>query len=144
MPGSHRGPLLNHRRPDGEFAGAIPEGEFCDAAVPVELERGDMSIHHAMLIHGSARNNSTLPRRLLICQYAACDAIALDYRAPANAYSQRVVAGSPLREARLAGPVTLALRGEIARQSWCGPVDPYNTQVERMPHLSQARSIPHP
>ncbi len=117
VPGSHRGRLLNHRRPDGEFAGAITTGEFSDKAIPVELEPGDMSIHHAMLIHGSARNDSTLPRRLLIFQYAACDAIALDYRPPANEYSQRVVAGRPAREARLAGSVTLSLRGEIKRNS---------------------------
>jgi hypothetical protein len=117
VPGSHRGPLLNHRRADGSFSGAITDGEFSSQAVPVELQPGDMSIHHAMLIHGSAQNDSTLPRRLLIYQYAACDAIALDYRAPANRYSQHVLAGEAAREARLAGPVTLPLRGEIKKNS---------------------------
>ncbi len=114
VPGSHHGPLLSHRRDDGEFVGVITDAAQVDEAkaVPVELQPGDMSIHHAMTIHGSARNDSTDPRRLLIFQYAATDAVQLDRRPLANEYSERVVLGDPATHARLAGPVTLPLRGQ--------------------------------
>ena len=121
VPGTHRIGLLNHRLPNDEFVGKItdsPDGRFDpDKAVPVELKAGDMSIHHAMVVHGSLQNNSPKSRRLLIYQYAATDAIQLDRRPLANEYAERVLRGKPLTHARLAGPVTLRLRGAVKGKS---------------------------
>lgn len=117
IPGSHQIGLLNHRDARGTFVGKItdPDDMFHpERAVPVELKAGDLSIHHVMAVHGSMRNNSTRSRRLFICQYAASDAIQLDYRPPANAFSGKVLRGGPVQTARLAGPVTVPLRGEVS------------------------------
>ena len=76
IPGSHRGPTLDHHQ-DGYFVGAIsPSREDVDLmqAVPVEVRAGGISIHHVAALHGSAPNTSTRPRRLLLYQYAAADA----------------------------------------------------------------------
>ncbi len=74
IPGSHRGPILDHHQ-DGRFVGAVTQAEFDDAAaVPVQLRAGGISIHHARALHGSLPNTSTRPRRLLLFQYCAGDA----------------------------------------------------------------------
>ena len=68
LPGSHRGPVLDHHH-DGVFAGAISpsrSGISLDAAVPVEVPAGSVSIHHVKLVHGSAPNQSARERRLLL------------------------------------------------------------------------------
>ncbi|MAE64659.1 MAG: phytanoyl-CoA dioxygenase, partial [Phycisphaeraceae bacterium] len=113
VPGSHRGGTLAHRSADGRFQGRIV-GDFekfdPDAAEPVELKAGDMSIHHVGVIHGSKQNLSDRSRRLLIYQYAACDAIALDYRPPANEFASCVIRGAPPTHARLEGAMRLPLR----------------------------------
>jgi ectoine hydroxylase-related dioxygenase (phytanoyl-CoA dioxygenase family) len=74
IPGSHKGPILDHTQ-DGYFAGAVTQADFDDgAAVPVQLKAGGISIHHARLLHGSLPNTSTRSRRLLLFQYCAGDA----------------------------------------------------------------------
>lgn len=116
IPGSHRLGIYSHRDTEGEFVGRITDtsAQFDpDQAVAVELSAGDMSIHHACIVHGSLTNVSQVQRRLFISQFAACDAVALDKRQPANEYTNRVVRGSDPMQARLAGPVTLPLRGPI-------------------------------
>jgi len=116
VPGTHRIGLLNHRGHDDEFTGQITsDANRFDAAkaVPVEMKAGDMSIHHAMVIHGSLQNTSEAQRRLLIFQYAACDAIQLDKRPLANEFSERIVSGLPPKHARLAGSISLRLRGDV-------------------------------
>ena len=115
VPGTHAGETFSHWQTDSEFAGSITADPLpfdADSAVPVELQAGDMSMHHANVVHGSLRNDSPHSRRLLIFQYAASDAIALDYRPPANEYSGLVLRGGPVTHARLAGQQTLRLRGE--------------------------------
>ncbi|UEM07520.1 phytanoyl-CoA dioxygenase family protein (plasmid) [Skermanella rosea] len=76
IPGSHRGPVLDHHS-DGEFCGAIDPSESdidFGAAVPLTGPAGSVSIHHVRTIHGSATNVSSKPRRLLLFQYRAADA----------------------------------------------------------------------
>ena len=76
VPGSHKGPILDHHS-DGHFCGAIdPETAEVDheSAVPCVGKAGSISIHHAMTLHGSAVNSSAKPRRLLLYQYRAADA----------------------------------------------------------------------
>lgn len=64
IPGSHRGPALEHHRHDRE---AVLHTQIDPAdvdetrAVDVELPAGGVSLHHPMLVHGSNANRS--PRR---------------------------------------------------------------------------------
>ena len=76
IPGSHKGPILDHHA-DGYFCGAIdPSREEVDFGDAVTLTgpAGSITIHHARAIHGSATNMSGKPRRLLLHQYRAADA----------------------------------------------------------------------
>ena len=74
IPGSHRGPILDHHQ-DGYFAGAVTE-EVADAdqAELMEVHAGGISLHHVRTLHASAKNVSAHPRRLLLFQMAAIDA----------------------------------------------------------------------
>ena len=117
VPGSHD-KLFSHRDKAWQFQGKIidPEEEINTAgAVAVEMQAGDMSIHHACTVHGSSQNTSNDPRRLLIFQYAACDAIVLDHHPLANEFSERVIRGQPAKHARLAGAIHLPLRGDTGK-----------------------------
>jgi hypothetical protein len=76
LPGSHRGPILDHHQ-DGVFAGAIDverEGIDLSQAVPMPVGRGGITLHHCRTLHGSAINRSEKPRRLFLLQMAAVDA----------------------------------------------------------------------
>ena len=74
VPGSHKGPTYDHHQ-NGVFVGAVTDPNFsADNAVPVEVKAGGISIHHVRTLHGSAPNNSRVPRRLLLLQYCALDA----------------------------------------------------------------------
>ena len=73
IPGSHKWPVLDHRDEAREFVGSITEPidpEGLERAQKIELEPGDISFHHAAIVHGSTQNNSPDPRRLFISQYA--------------------------------------------------------------------------
>ncbi len=76
VPGSHRGPVYDHHA-GGIFCGAINDAS-CDGeyskAVPVTGAAGSISIHHVRILHGSAQNMGSRPRRLLLHQYRAADA----------------------------------------------------------------------
>jgi ectoine hydroxylase-related dioxygenase (phytanoyl-CoA dioxygenase family) len=77
IPGSHRGPVLDHHNGEGMFCGAMDptlgEVDF-GAAVPCTGRAGSISIHHVRTVHGSAINTSTAQRRLFLLQYRAADA----------------------------------------------------------------------
>ncbi len=69
VPGSHRrGLLAHHASEDGDLAlnQALAETVEETDAVDVELERGQVSLHDAMLVHGSNANRSRRRR----CGYA--------------------------------------------------------------------------
>ena len=74
---------------------------------------GDMSIHHARLIHGSAMNTSTQPRRVLFFEYAAVDAWPLagvESVGDLTEFNSRIVHGEPTLQPRLEDvPVRLPL-----------------------------------
>lgn len=77
LPGTHRGPVLNHHGSDGIFVGAIenaPEVLDLSKAVPIHGRAGSMSVHHVRAIHGSALNLSGKPRRILFYEVTAADA----------------------------------------------------------------------
>lgn len=76
IPGSHRWPILDHHQ-DGVFVGAVDvqrEGVDVSGAVPVTVRAGGITLHHCRMLHASAPNHSSLPRRLLLLQLAAVDA----------------------------------------------------------------------
>src|ERR1700730_2545797 len=71
VPGSHKGPIHDHHA-DGYFSGAMdPALSAIDyaKAVPLTGRAGSMTIHHVRLVHGSALNTSSKPRRLLLHEY---------------------------------------------------------------------------
>lgn len=103
VPGSHKGPILDHHQ-DGFFIGAIsPERDQIDlsAAVPLEMQAGSLSIHHARTLHGSALNCSGRSRRLLLYQYAAVDAWPLGGVSNWDAFNAHILRGSPTFDFRL-------------------------------------------
>lgn len=111
VPGTHRGPVLDHNA-DGQFIGA------CDPAL-VDTERavactgraGSISIHHVRTLHGSAPNQSSRPRRLLLNQYRSADAWPIMHP-PSDfaAYGKLLVAGEETLTPRMENvPVRLPL-----------------------------------
>lgn len=112
VPGTHRGPVYDHHA-DGYFAGAMdPQLKSLDysKAVPLTGMAGSMTIHHARLVHGSALNTSSKPRRLLLHEYAAADAWPLMGVANFEEFNGRIVLGSATIEPRLTNvPVRVPL-----------------------------------
>jgi ectoine hydroxylase-related dioxygenase (phytanoyl-CoA dioxygenase family) len=100
VPGSHHGPVLDHHQ-GGVFAGAVPPDGFVEQAVPIELHAGDISIHHARLLHGSAPNRSQRPRRFLLFEYAAADAWPLVDFPGWEQFNDRLLCGDPSATPRL-------------------------------------------
>jgi phytanoyl-CoA hydroxylase len=112
VPGSHRGPVLDHHS-DGIFAGAIDptqSGIEVNRAFPIEVAAGSVSVHHVKLIHGSAPNHSGRQRRLLLLQYAAVDAWPLLPLQDINAFNAAIVRGHPTDQFRMtSGSVRIPL-----------------------------------
>jgi ectoine hydroxylase-related dioxygenase (phytanoyl-CoA dioxygenase family) len=76
IPGTHRGPVLDHSR-NGVFAGAIDPADPLferDRAVTLTGRAGSMSVHHVRLLHGSAPNMSDRARLICFYELAAADA----------------------------------------------------------------------
>ena len=113
LPRSHDGPVWDHYQGDS-FVGAVEPGTFdMKASIPIELELGDISIHHVRALHGSAPNLSERNRRLLLQGYAAADAWPLMSPHQPNdwpIWNDRMLRGEPTRDARLDGsPVRIPL-----------------------------------
>lgn len=102
VPGSHRERYSHYQ--DGRFTGATaPEhdADFRERAVPITGEAGDLCLMHTWCLHASAPNRSREPRRLLICDYSAADAVPLCPPHLTSLHFGRVVRGEPTRVARL-------------------------------------------
>ncbi|GAA2756446.1 phytanoyl-CoA dioxygenase family protein [Actinopolymorpha rutila] len=100
VPGSHKGPVLDHHR-DGYFAGAVAPDGLSGRAVPIELRAGGISLHHARLLHGSAPNTSSRPRRLLLFEYAAADAWPLTGGLDWDDFNAHLLRGDAVLQPRL-------------------------------------------
>lgn len=110
IPGSHKGPMYSHHQ-DGIFVGAVTGADFELAeTVPLELKAGDISLHHARILHASAPNVSNRPRRFLLFQYCAVDAWPLLGVSNWNGFNADILRGEPTDEPRLAPiPVRIPL-----------------------------------
>lgn len=76
VPGTHKGPILDHSR-NGVFCGAIdPEDPLfeADKAKTLTGSAGSLSIHHVRTLHGSAPNHSNNARKILFYECIAADA----------------------------------------------------------------------
>ena len=95
VPGSHKGPLLDHWH-DGVFTGAICpeiEAEARKRAITCHGAVGSAYLMDARVLHGSAPNLSASPRTLFIVQYHAEDAHPLAPNHLPSRFDQEVVAG---------------------------------------------------
>lgn len=110
VPGSHRGPTLDHHE-DGVFVGTATNGDVGRGAVPIELHAGGISVHHVRLVHGSAPNTSPQPRRFLLLEYARADAWPLlGLKAGWEEHHRRLLRGDEVSAPRLvAVPVRIPL-----------------------------------
>ncbi len=113
LPGSHLGPAFDHTE-DGKFVGAVAPGSFDPSqTVALELEPGDVSVHHVRLLHGSGPNTTNRQRRLLLLGYAAADAWPLMAQHQPHdwpEWDERMLRGRPSTEARMtACPVRVPL-----------------------------------
>ena len=76
IPGSHKGPLLDHGNPDWEYVNAgffgIERGDLSER-IHVPMAPGDTLLFHPLLIHGSGHNCSGGFRRAISSHYAAAD-----------------------------------------------------------------------
>jgi phytanoyl-CoA hydroxylase len=112
IPGSHKGPILDHHDDQGFFCGAIdPARGECDFGEAVKLTgpAGSITIHHARTIHGSATNTSGKPRRLLLHQYRAADAWPILGVPDYAAYRDMLLCGEECEPRLAPAPVRLPL-----------------------------------
>jgi len=112
VPGSHTGPVHDHHA-HGYFCGAVDPAAIAaeaERAVPLTGAAGSMSFHHVRMLHGSAQNVSSLPRALLLYEFAAADAWPLRGVPDLAAFDAQLVAGEPTIEPRvLPVPVRMPL-----------------------------------
>lgn len=112
VPGSHRGPTMNHHS-NGLFCGAIGDADMAGLAPTAEAltgKAGSITIHHVRAIHGSEPNTSDTPRRLLLFSYAAVDAWPLLPKEGLESFNTRILTGSPtLAPRQVAVPVRIPL-----------------------------------
>jgi ectoine hydroxylase-related dioxygenase (phytanoyl-CoA dioxygenase family) len=112
IPGSHKGPVLDHHHKErGVFVGAVTDENFDPSnAVPILLGAGGISIHHVRALHGSEPNTSPRPRRLLLFQYCANDAWPLMGFPGWDAFNATIVQGEPTNVPRVTNvPVRIPL-----------------------------------
>jgi ectoine hydroxylase-related dioxygenase (phytanoyl-CoA dioxygenase family) len=103
VPGSHRGPILDHHQ-DGVFVGAVDaarDNVDVSRAAPVTVRAGGISLHHCRMLHASAFNHSGSPRRLLLLQLAALDAFPVLGVADLEQFDSWILRGCPVRSYRV-------------------------------------------
>jgi phytanoyl-CoA hydroxylase len=112
VPGTHNGEVFDHHHPDGYFCGAIDPGAKVDfaSAVPLTGPAGSMSFHHIRLVHGSAQNTSSQPRRLLLYEIQAADAWPLMGIKDLDLFNDMLICGEPNLTPKLANvPIRMPL-----------------------------------
>ena len=102
IPGSQDGPIYDHYREDGEWAGAVREDDAKALATSTANwmtgKAGTITVHHCRTVHGSMPNHSTRMRPLLINAYKSADARSLtSYPDSACVHHSSVVRGEAAR-----------------------------------------------
>ena len=135
IPGSHKGPILDHNQ-DGHFCGAVTEEvKNADEAVPMEVYAGGISLHHVRTLHASALNTSPYPRRLLLFQMRALDAWPLMGFGDWEDFNSNILRGEPTNKARVTDvPVRMPLPPSLKT----GSIYEQQTVLEK-PIFGQAR-----
>jgi ectoine hydroxylase-related dioxygenase (phytanoyl-CoA dioxygenase family) len=103
IPGSHKGPAYDHNS-DGVYTGGMDPtqcGIDFSKAVPLTGRAGMVTLHHVRMVHGSALNRSSVPRRLLLIQYAAVDAWPILGIKDWNEFNAAIVRGKPTLQPRM-------------------------------------------
>ena len=105
IPGSHNGPLYDLYDEDGtQWTGHIRAADLPSVAVEragyIDGPAGTVTVHNCRAVHGSAPNWSARPRPLLLCAYAAADAIPITNLVSGSAHGNELVRGAPARWAR--------------------------------------------
>lgn len=120
MPGSHKGPVLEHN--DGmQFLGAAELSEIglCnDDAIALPGRAGSMTIHHVRTLHGSRANTGDRPRLLMLNNYAAADSWPVLGIADLAEFDSMMLRGSPTLIPRMEAlpvriPADLGLSGSL-------------------------------
>ena len=85
VPGTHRGPLLEHQNPDWEWVNygyfGVKDAEKLGERVHLEMEPGDTVFFHPKLLHGSGRNRTPGFRRAISAHYASAACRFMDPKA---------------------------------------------------------------
>ncbi|MYE83619.1 MAG: phytanoyl-CoA dioxygenase family protein [Gammaproteobacteria bacterium] len=104
IPKSHRGPLYDLYDGNRNWTGNIQDGDLpridADSAGYIQGPAGTVTVHNCRSIHGSQPNWSERPRPLLLCAYAAADAIAITNLVARARHGNEMVRGEPARWAR--------------------------------------------
>ncbi len=104
IPGSHDGPLHELYDDAGNWTGHIRAedvpGIGVERAGYIDGPAGTVTVHNCRSIHGSAPNWSARPRPLLLCAYAAADAIPITNLVAAARHGNELVRGAAARWAR--------------------------------------------
>ena len=104
IPKSHQGPLYDLYDGERNWTGNIQDGDLpridADSAGYIQGPAGTVTVHNCRSIHGSHPNWSERPRPLLLCAYAAADAIAITNLVARARHGNEMVRGEPARWAR--------------------------------------------
>ena len=104
IPKSHQGPLYDLYDGERNWTGNIQDGDLpridADSAGYIQGPAGTVTVHNCRSIHGSQPNWSERPRPLLLCAYAAADAIAITNLVARARHGNEMVRGEPARWAR--------------------------------------------
>ena len=78
VPGSHRGELRRHGRPNWEYVnvaylGAVDIDDLIEHRVHLAMNPGDTVFFHPLVLHGSGRNRTKAFRRAISAHYASVD-----------------------------------------------------------------------
>ena len=104
IPKSHEGPLFDLYDADQEWTGNIRAEDLpgirSETASFLHGPAGTVTVHNCRAIHGSPPNWSDRPRPLLLCAYAAADAIPITDLVSRSAHGNEIVRGRAARLAR--------------------------------------------
>lgn len=100
--GTHKTPFSHYR--GGTFVGAVSDEDaedFEDRTHLIEGKPGDVVFMHTWAVHGGGHNGTETPRRLLIAEYMAADAVPLIESPISSAHTGKLLCGRDLKTARM-------------------------------------------